>query len=70
MEAVSRGLRAGVAEHPGTEIAQILCFIDNKPEWAKGVVGKRRFSPAARARAGFTHTQTARIRAHTHAHAA
>ena len=34
VDAVTRGLRRGCAEHPGTEVAQILCFIDGKPEWA------------------------------------
>jgi adenosine deaminase len=33
VEAVTRGLRRGCAEHPGTEVAQILCFIDGKPQW-------------------------------------
>lgn len=45
VEAVTRGLRAGVAEHPGIEIAQILCFLDAKPEWAEGLVGARRATP-------------------------
>lgn len=34
VDAVTRGLRRGCAEHPGTEVAQILCFIDNQPGWA------------------------------------
>ena len=33
VDAVTRGLRRGCAEHPGTEVAQILCFIDGKPQW-------------------------------------
>ena len=31
VEVVTRGLRRGCAEHPGTEVVQILCFIDGKP---------------------------------------
>lgn len=34
VEAITRGLRRGVAEHPGTEIVQILCFMDARPQWA------------------------------------
>ena len=30
VEAVTRGLRRGCERHPGTEIAQILCFLDGK----------------------------------------
>jgi len=33
VEAVTRGLRRGCEKHPGTEIAQILCFLDGKVEW-------------------------------------
>ena len=36
--AVTRGLRRGCAAHPGTEIAQILCFIDCQPQWADSLV--------------------------------
>jgi len=33
VEAVTRGLRRGCEKHPGTEITQILCFLDGKVEW-------------------------------------
>lgn len=32
--AVTRGLTRGCAEYPGTRVAQILCMVDGKPEWA------------------------------------
>lgn len=38
VDAVTRGLRTGCRAHPGIEIAQILCFIDGKPEWADSLV--------------------------------
>jgi adenosine deaminase len=38
VDAVTRGLRSGCKAHPGVEIAQILCFIDGKPEWADSLV--------------------------------
>jgi len=38
VDAVTRGLRRGCEQHPGTSIAQILCFIDGKPEWAESLV--------------------------------
>ena len=37
VEAVTRGLRRGVAEHPGTEVVQILCFIDARPHWVNSL---------------------------------
>lgn len=36
--AVTRGLQAGCRAHPLTRVGQILCFIDNKPEWAEALV--------------------------------
>jgi len=46
LAAVTRGLRRGCAQHPGTEITQILCLIDGKPEWADSLV---RLAEAGRA---------------------
>ena len=37
VDAVTRGLRAGCAAHAGIEVAQILCFIDGKPQWASAL---------------------------------
>ena len=33
VDAVTRGLRRGCLEHPTTEVSQILCLIDNRPEF-------------------------------------
>ena len=34
VDAVTRGLQRACAEHPGTEVQQILCLIDGRPEFA------------------------------------
>eukprot|EP00302_Diacronema_sp_CCMP2436_P050143 CAMPEP_0180076762 /NCGR_PEP_ID=MMETSP0985-20121206/15299_1 /TAXON_ID=483367 /ORGANISM="non described non described, Strain CCMP 2436" /LENGTH=355 /DNA_ID=CAMNT_0022008975 /DNA_START=327 /DNA_END=1395 /DNA_ORIENTATION=- len=38
IEAVTRGLRAGCAAHPGIVVNQILCCISFRPEWAESTV--------------------------------
>lgn len=38
VEAVTSGLRRGVAEHPAVEIGQVLCFLDARPQWADSLV--------------------------------
>eukprot|EP00966_Prymnesium_polylepis_P078499 1819657-Prymnesium_polylepis.1 len=38
VDAVTAGLRRGCAEHAGTDVRQILCMIDGRPEFCSDLV--------------------------------